>query len=229
MAIPSQEQVALLTDYDIHSAYSTAYRTIYTNIRLDWQSEKNRQQTILLVTPAHPQAQASAVANVAIAAAQSGTPTILVDAYLDAPGLHQRFGIHNSIGLSDLLIQATFSEQQINAALGQTFVPGLRLLSAGTTVAQVQENSQLFTLVRLQQILNGLQQTLDSEGHSGLIVLHSTPVLMGTEASLLASLVEQTFLLIVAGRTTRAQSKRAHEQLLRAHAHLAGAILLDVQ
>ncbi len=229
MAIPSQEQVALLTDYDAHSAYSRAYHSVYTNIRLNWESDKNRQQTILVVTPTDGPAQTSAAANIAIAAAQSGTPTILVDAYWGTSSLHQRFGIHDSTGLSDLLAAETFSFTQVKAALNQTFVPGLRLLSAGQAVAQVQGNSLLFSTLRLQNVLNGLTHTLESEGQSGLIVLHSTPVLAGTEASLLASLVEQTFLFIVAGRTTRTQSKKAHAQLMRAHAHLAGAILLDVQ
>jgi Mrp family chromosome partitioning ATPase len=47
------------------------------------------------------------------------------------------------------------------------------------------------------------------------------------DAPLISSLVEQTFLLISAGQTTRMQAKKAQEQLQLAHAKLAGIVMLD--
>src|SRR5947209_11010819 len=88
----SQEQYVLLTDYDARTAYSEAYHTLFANIRLNWDSDATRQHTLLVTTPAAYVEQAAAVANVAIAAAQSGIPTLLVDADLRTPGLQQRFG-----------------------------------------------------------------------------------------------------------------------------------------
>ena len=67
MSIPSQEQVTLLTDYDAESIYSIAYQTLYANIRFNWDSERTKQQTILITTPAATSRQSEVVANVAIA------------------------------------------------------------------------------------------------------------------------------------------------------------------
>lgn len=228
MTISSPEQVALLTDYDSNSAYSLAYQRLYASIRLNWDSEQTRQQSILLTTPRPYAGQATAAANIAIASAHSGTPTILVDADLRTPSLHQRFGVGEQPGLYDLLQADRITTQRIDACLSKTFVPELRLLSVGKAQSSAQEISLLFS-THLREIVSGLRCYLaETESRPAMIVFHSTPVLVGIEASCIGPLVEQTFLLIVAGQTTRAQARQAHEQLQRAHAHLTGAILLDV-
>src|SRR5438045_4083555 len=96
VSIPSQEQVTLLTDYDAGSTYSTAYQTLYANIRFNWDSERVKQQTIAITTPTAIPRQSEVVANVAIAAAQNGTPTIVVDANFRTPSLQQRFSLGES-------------------------------------------------------------------------------------------------------------------------------------
>src|SRR5207248_7899669 len=126
MSIPSQEQVTLLTDHDAESTYSTAYQTLYANIRFNWDSERTKQQTILITTPVATPRQSEVAANLAIVAAQNGTPTVVVDANLRAPSLQQRFGQGESKGLSDLLIGNTPQPQAIAPYLCTTLVPGLR-------------------------------------------------------------------------------------------------------
>lgn len=129
MSIRSQEQVALLTDYDTSSAYSAAYYTFFANIRFNWNKEQHIH-TLLLCPPATYTGQATVAANVAIAAAKSGTPTMLVDADLRAPSLEQRFGMEKGEGLGDLLAENTITTQVVRQHLRDTFIPGLRLLSA---------------------------------------------------------------------------------------------------
>src|SRR5437763_3205739 len=109
----SNEQHVLLTDYDTDTAYSEAYHTLFANIRLNWDSTSTKQHTLLLTTPTAHAEQAAAVANVAIAAAQSSIPTLLVDANLRTPGLQQRFGLAICPGLSDLLAEESISPQKI--------------------------------------------------------------------------------------------------------------------
>ncbi len=228
MTITSQEQVALLTDYDNNSAYSIAYQRLYASIRLNWNSDQVKQQSILLATPKSYVEQATAAANIAIASAQSGTPTILVDADLHAPGLHQRFGVGEQVGFYDLLQTERITSQCIDACLNKTFVPELRLLSAGKVQPQAKETNLLFS-ARLRDIVTGLHSYLaETESRPAMIIFHTTPVLAGIEASCISTLVEQTFLVIVAGQTTRGQARQAHEQLQRAQAKLVGAVLLNV-
>ena len=82
---------------------------------------------------------------------------------------------------------------------------------------------------KLDEVVACLSEYLaETETRSSLIIFHSPAVLVGADASLLAALMEQTFLTIIKGHTTREQAKEAQEQLQRAHAKLAGVILLDI-
>jgi Mrp family chromosome partitioning ATPase len=226
MSIPSQEQVTLLTDYDAGSLYNIAYQTLYANIRFNWDSERIKQQTLLITTPVATPRQSEVVANIAIVAAQSGTPTIMVDANFRAPSLQQRFGQGESKGLSDLLTGNVPQPQAIGSYLCATFISGLRLLYTGK--APIQSPNPLLS-ENLRDVIAGLRQFLaETETKPSLVIFNSPPVLAGLEASAISSLVEQTFLTIIRGRTTRTQAKQAQEQLQRAHAKLAGVILLDL-
>ncbi|QBD78450.1 hypothetical protein EPA93_21610 [Ktedonosporobacter rubrisoli] len=228
MAILSQEQVSLLTDYDADSTYSTAYHTLYANIRFSWNDEQLGPHTILFATPAAYPGYAGAAANVAIAAAQSNTPTILIDASLHTPGLQQRFGVVTSGGLSNLLAEEKLNAQTLALCLSETFVPNLRLLCAGTATVPSQEISRLLA-TRLPVVLAGLRQYLaESSSEQSLIIFNSAPVLASINTAQISSIVDQTFLLISSGRTSRTQAKRAQEQLERAHAKLTGIVMLDV-
>lgn len=224
MGTQAKEEVTLLTDYAVDSAYSQAYYTLFANIRFNWDNEQT-QHTVLLTAADHSK-QATIVANVAIAAAFSGTPTILIDTDLRNSNLQQRFGVKNAPGLSNWLTQATH-EETVKQFLSKTFVPDLYLLSAGTTTLQPHEMSRLLS-TKLQHIIASTRQFLaETQQRASMIIFNSPPVLAGIDASLVGSLVEQTFLFITAGQTTQTQAKQAQEQLQRARAKLTGTIMLN--
>lgn len=228
MGILRQEQVTLLTDYDTNSAYYQAFSSLYTTICFDWENTKDRQRAIALTAPTSFTGETTAAANLAIIAAQTGTPTILVDADLHTPTLQQRFGINQQPGLSDLLTGATAQPSTaLRAYLSDTFIHDLHLLGAGTGTNKGKFfgpllASQLRTLVT--QLRHYLAET---ETRPGLIIFHTPPVLAQNDAALISTCVDQTFLVIATGQTTRTQARRAQEQLERAHTHLAGIIMLN--
>ena len=235
MGTRSNEQYILLTDYDIHSAYSEAYRTLYANICLDWhsnhaqapQSQPQPAQchTLLLTTPSASTEYAAVAANLAIVAAQSGTQTILVDANLRAPHLQQRFGLTKSAGLSELLMKESVSPQEVASSLQTTFVPGLRLLGAGIATEQA---VNLMLSPKLEAVINSICCLLEeTETKTSIVIFHGPPVLSGADTSLIGAHVEGTFLTITPDHTTRSQAKQAQEQLEHAHVKLAGIIISD--
>lgn len=225
MAIPSQEQVSLLTDYDSGSIYAAAYHELYANIRFNWATQK-QQHTVLITTPVFYAGHAAVAANIGIAAAQNGTPTIVVDADTQHPSLQQRFGVGEALGFSDVLASDTISVERIAAQLCPTFVQGLRLLCAGKTPSSP---TTLLATNKIEELLRCLHSYLaETESTPSLIIFSGPSVIGGTHAAQLSNLLDQTFLAIVSGRTTRKQAKQAQEQLQRAHATLSGVILLDV-
>lgn len=224
----STEQYELLTDYDINTAYSEAFHTLFANIRFNWGSDTGEQSqvhTLLLTTPSDYAEQATIAANLAIVAAQSGTTIILVDADLRTPSLQQRFGLKRDAGFSDLLEETSITPQKVTDHLQSTFISGLRVLGAGTLTAQ---GATLLLSPKLEECMYSIRQVLvESESTPGIVIYHSPPVLAGADASLLGALVEQTLLTIIVGRTTREQAKQAQEQLERAHTKLAGVVMLN--
>ncbi len=225
MSMRSQEQVALLTDYDANSAYSNAYYRLYATICSHWDSEQDQQYTLLLAAPTAYPEYASVAANVAIAAAQSGTPTILVDADVRTSSLQQRFGLTKNAGLAELLSMETVTTLNIETSLQQTFVPGLRLLGAGNA----SEGVPALLSTKLHAVVSYIREYMaQSEAKPGIIIFHCAPILSAPDASLLGAEVAQTLLTIVKGRTTRTQAKQAQEQLQGTHIHLGAIVAVDL-
>lgn len=237
MGNTSQEQHALLTDYDRHSAYSEALYTLFANIRFQWTQEPAQSHSLLITTPAAYGDYPALAANLAIVAAQSGAHTILVDADLRTPVMHKRFGLEQATGLSDLLADTSLTPEKISGALQATFVPGLHVLSAGMPTEQ---GAALLLTPRLTEVVHCLCQRTSEDGagdmgdagdaeNAGRIVLfHSPPVLSGADASLIGALVDQAVLAIITNRTTRAQAKQAQDQLQRAQVKLAGIVMVSI-
>jgi capsular exopolysaccharide synthesis family protein len=224
LSVRSQEQVALLTDYDTHSAYCEAYYTLLANIRFSWKHEET-VQTLLVTTPAPVSGYATAAANIAIASAQSGVPTVLVDADMREANLEQRFGLQQHSGLSDLFVEKSLTSQLVAQSIQPTFVPGLFLVSSGTA----KEDVALLLPTKFEGALQAISAHITGTNHqSGVVIFNSSPVLVGPDASLIGSYVAQTILLIARKRTTRTQAKQAQEQLQRAQANLSGLVMLDL-
>ncbi len=228
MGNSSKEQYTLLTDYEITTAYSEAFHTLFANIRFNWErdsSELSHVHTLLLAPASDYAEQAAVAANLAIVAAQSGVSTILVDADLRTPSLQQRFGLNRNAGLSDLLEETSITPEKVTEHLQSTFIPGLQVLCAGTSTSQ---GAALLLSTKLEECMSGIRKALvDSESSLRVVIYHSPPVLVGADASLIGALTEQTLMTVVVGHTTREQAKQAQEQLERAHARLVGAIMVN--
>jgi Mrp family chromosome partitioning ATPase len=234
LGLRTSEPLALLTDYETSTAYAQAFYTLFTNMRFHWESTLSRQEQeetsatqvhTVQVTAASPYSgQATIAANVALVAAQSGSETILVDANLRASAIRQCFGLPLGAGLSDLLEEGDITPQKIATCLQSTFVPGLRVLGAGSSSLQ---GSALLLSPHFTQVMASLRDLLAASGKpSGVAIFHSAPVLSGVDASLVGALTDQTVLAVIMGRTTRVQAKQAQEQLERAHVKLAGVAML---
>src|SRR5712671_900124 len=163
----TNEQYALLTDYGTDTAFSEAFHTLFANIRFSWNNDKAEQSyihdvhSLLLTTPSNYDDQAAVAANLAIVAAQSGTPTLLVDADLRAPKLEKRLGLGKNPGLSDLLQEeGPITSERVTPCLQTTYVPGLKLIGVGTSTEQ---GTSLLLSTKLQDVVACIRDVLASE------------------------------------------------------------------
>lgn len=233
MGNSSTEQRALLTDYAAHSAYSEAFYTLFANIRSTWQKDGTKKtHSLNITTPAAYGDYAAVAVNLAIVAAQSGMQTILVESNLRRPSLQQRFGLEQSTGLSDLLLDESLTQEKIESCLQSTFVPNLKVLVAGSEATR--DSANLLS-PRLEEIVRALcsepgasSTTGTTESNGKLVLFYSSSVLSGANATLIGTLTDSTILAILANRTKRDQAKQAQERLEQAHAHIAGIVLVNV-
>jgi capsular exopolysaccharide synthesis family protein len=145
--------------------------------------------------------------------AEGGRHVILVDSDLRRPELHTVFGVDNQSGLSDLLRS---SDSSVEPSLCETGVETLQLLTSG----QLPQNpSVLLGTDRMRSILGALVSRAD------LVILNAPPVLAVTDATLLASQVDGTLLVVRARSTQREHVQRAQALLNKVNARLIGAVL----
>jgi capsular exopolysaccharide synthesis family protein len=229
MGHQSKEQYALITDFDLNTSFSEAFHTLFANIRFNWETnalEPLAIHTLLLTSVSEYVEQSAVAANLAIVAAQSDYKTILVDADLRSPSLQQRFGLDRSAGLSDLLEEPSITPQKVSEFLQSTFIPGLQILTSGTSISA---GATLLLSPKLEACMDSICKVLEQPGNApGIVIYHSSPVLAGADAALIGALTEQAVLTVVAGRTTREQAKEAQIQLEQAHAKLVGAIMVNL-
>jgi hypothetical protein len=113
----------------------------------------------------------------------------------------------------------------VSELLQSTFIPGLQVLTSGTSFAA---GATLLLSPKLEACMDGICKVLEQPGNApGFVIYHSPPVLAGADASLIGALTEQAVLTVVAGRTSREQAKAAQEQLEQAHVKLVGAIMVN--
>lgn len=93
------------------------------------------------------------VANLAVACAQAGVPTLLVDADLDHPHQHGLFRVPNGNGLAAML-----AGNDLRGLIQPAAIDGLSLLTAGQGVRNV---SELFDRQRLANVVEELVEDFD--------------------------------------------------------------------
>lgn len=202
---------SLITAVQPRHPITEAYRALRTNLQF---SSVDQALTSLLVTSASPgEGKTTTAANLAIVMAQSGKSVLLIDADLRKPRQHQIFGLPQSPGLTDALIN---SDSLPLSYVRPTTVPNLNILTSGKTPPNPAE---LLGSQRMHQFIQQLHEQVD------LIIFDVPPVLAVTDAQVLASQVNGVVLVIDSEQTERAKFARAVEALLHTNVRLLGTVL----
>ena len=99
------EQTNLITLTNPRSPAAEAYRTLRTNLTFAALDKPIESLIVTSVTP--DEDKSTVLANLAVTMAQGERRTILVDADLRRPGLHEIFGVPNERGVTTMIIEET--------------------------------------------------------------------------------------------------------------------------
>jgi polysaccharide biosynthesis transport protein len=203
------------------SPQAEAYRTIRTGVLL---SSAGRQPKVVLVTsPGAEEGKTTTAVNLAVAMAQAGNTTLLVDADLRKPRIHRIFAPNASPrdssddakGLGPVLVGGITPE----AAIRQTPVPLLSILTSGPLPPNPAE---LLGSQRMRELIGDLSRKFDR------IIIDSPPLLPVTDATLLSTLCDGVVMVVKSSRTTKHLAVNGRKRLAEAQAKLLGVVLNDV-
>ena len=196
------------------SMVADAFRRIRTNLQFSAPAERQRS---LLVTSARSEDGKTTVAcNLAIAVAQGGRRVLLIDANFHRPGLQELFKNVTAEGLSNILIGGA----QLSDCVVKTGHGGLDVLGAGRippNPAELLVGGGWAAL--LQQATSAYDQ----------VIIDAAPVLLASDALVLASTVDGVILVVRARANSRGVARRARMLLTDVGAHLFGAVLNAAQ
>jgi non-specific protein-tyrosine kinase len=205
----SIEHGELVTLANPRSPVAEAYRSLRTNIQLS--SLDRPIKTLLVTSPGTIEGKSSTVANLAVAFAQGGNRTLLVDCDLRRPSLHALFGASNERGLTTMLVG-----EDATPPIVDTGVEGLSLLPSGP---QAPNPSEILGSKRFQALMERLAERSD------LVLFDAPPALAVSDAIVLSRQVDGVVLVVTAGKTKRDHASRAKQQLERAGAKVLGVVL----
>src|SRR5688572_15706692 len=204
---------SLITLSNPRSSASEAYRSLRTN--LIFSSLNARLQTLLITSVAPNEGGSIAAANLAVAMAQGGKRTILVDCDLRKPSQHEIWGISREPGLTTMIL-----DNLPEPPVCEVGVENLWVLPSGPLPPNP---ADLLGSPHMDAIIDRLREIAD------VILFDAPPVMAVTDASLLATKLDGALMVLRAGTTKRDYAERAKELLERVNVRIVGVVLTNAQ
>ena len=203
---------SLVTVKQPRSPFAESYRTLRTNLQF---ALLQRPGGVLVVSSASPgEGKSTTADNLAVALAQSGKRIILVDADLRKPSLHRIFEQANNLGLTSLLL-----DPQLDPARALTTADGLPELRILTSGPLPPNPAEVLSSDGMRRLLATLVASAD------LVIIDSPPILLVTDAAVLAAEAAGTLLVFDSGTTRTDAARKAIETLHKAGITPLGAVV----
>lgn len=202
----------LIVARDGRSRAAEAYRTLRTNVRYARAGEGARE--LAITSPGPRDGKSITASNLAVAFAQQGRRTLLVDADLRKSVQHEAFELAPTPGLSDWLVEGG----ELAPIVRLTEVENLSVVPAGTSVPNPAE---LLGSDRMETFLERVREQFDA------LVVDTPPALLVTDSSVLAPRLEGVIVVVRADQTNREAAVDALEQLRRVDCEVLGVVMND--
>ena len=206
-------QKLLQIESGVPENFASAIRTIRTSLFFSSAEEGCRS---VVVTSAEPGEGKSVLAcNLATSIAQSGQRTLLVDADLRRPRVHEYRQQKREPGLSDMVVGQSAGEATIRKSDSE----GLWLLTAGT---ESPNPTELLASRRFGSFLASQDKKFD------WIVFDTPPVMPIADATIIAHGADHVVFVVDAEATNRRTAATALERLTESGARVVGVVLNKV-
>jgi capsular exopolysaccharide synthesis family protein len=196
------------------SVITESYRSLRTN--LTFVSPDKSLQTVLLTSTGPGEGKSLTASNLAMAFAQMGKKTLLIDTDLRRPVLHHIFGEKREPGFSDLFIGENPDFERI---VRKTPKNNLFLIPAGVFSPNPAE---LLGSYKMEKLIDHFRS------HYDIVFFDTPPVVAVTDSTLLGTKMDGVLLVIKSHHTDRDIAQWALNSLRKVGVHLLGTVFNDI-
>jgi len=194
---------------------SEAFRQVRTNLYFSAPAEE--MKTILITSSSAGCGKTTVAVNLAITLATEGKRILLVDANFRRAAINRLFGAEGPPrGLSNILVGQVPAAEVIRPSE----IEGLDLVDAGPAPPNP---AVLLSGSRMQDFLESQKQYYDH------IILDGPPMLVVTDARIIAGIVDGAIAVVHAGDTSRGVVQRMMGELKNNQVHMLGVLLNAVR
>ncbi len=190
---------------------SEAYRALRTRIKFS-KVDKDSLKTILITSSRSQEGKTTTAVNLAGSLAYANFKTVIVDADLRRPRLHNVFGQIRYPGFTDYFFEQVGYEEIIRT----TDINNLSYITAGTIPPNPSE------ILGSEQMLNFIKKLKDEYDY---VVFDSPPLAAVTDSEILAQIVDATILVVSANFTEIDLLEKSVEILRRDNSTFIGTVL----
>jgi succinoglycan biosynthesis transport protein ExoP len=193
------------------SVEAEAFRTVRT--ALFFGTRESSMKTLLITSPCPGDGKSTLVSNLAIAMADAGQKTLIVDADLRRPVQHTIFQLDHQ---EQCLGRVLDGKMRLGAAIQQTGVKRLHLLTFGD---EVSHPAELLSSRRFASVLQHLAGAYDR------ILIDTPPVGVVTDAQIISILCDAAVLVVRVDKCAARAAQRAVEALRGVGAQPVGVVV----
>jgi len=190
---------------------SETIRGLRTRVQFS-KADKDKLKTILVTSPAPQEGKTTIALNLAGSFAQGNRKTLLIDADLRKPRLHQVFNREKQPGLVDYL----FGEVPFEKVLTITNTKNLFLITSGMIAPNPAE---MLDSVQMENLLEKVRTEFD------YVVIDSPPIVAVTDAEILARKVDGSILVVSSNKTEKDLLNLAVQLIKNDNSYLIGTVL----
>jgi len=192
------------------SPISEVFRTLRTNLK--FASFDKSIKTIVFTSAGPDEGKSTVVANLAVTLCNTGSKVLLVEGDLRNPTVHKMFSLENEKGLTNILV----GDGGYKECLQPSRFERLDIITSGP---KPPNPAELLGSNRMKSILDELKNDYD------YVLIDAPPVVIVTDAALLASICDGVILIIGSGEAVIEAAVKARDLLVNVKANIIGTVL----
>ncbi|MBI4662482.1 MAG: polysaccharide biosynthesis tyrosine autokinase [Verrucomicrobia bacterium] len=207
------QNVGALIEEGPESPHAEAYRVLRTNIMFSRKDPALNSLTV--VSGGAGEGKSTTIFNLATVFAQNGQRVLMVDSDLRRPSLHKLLNVSNSLGLTNFLLKQNTLEEVIQT----TSLPTLHFLASGKLPSS---SLGVLNSPQMKEFIHAVKARYD------FVFFDSPPIMGVSDASILASVVDMSLLVIQYRKYPQAMTIRAKQMVEKVGGNLLGVVLNNI-